>query len=70
MRRAVIELVGNIAPTAFGPSIQPLKKRISSSNLAASFLPSCPAILTAPIVVIRQVYAALDWLGKATIRKV
>ncbi len=45
MRRAVMELVGNIAPTAFGPSIQPLKKRISSSNLAASFLPSCPAIL-------------------------
>ncbi len=34
--RAVIEEVGTMEPTVFGPCIIPLKKRISSSN----FLPS------------------------------
>ena len=38
MRRAVTELVGMIEPTAFGLSIQPLKKRSSSSNLSAKAL--------------------------------
>ena len=36
IRRAVTELVGTIEPTAFGLSIQPLKKRSSSSNFVAS----------------------------------
>jgi hypothetical protein len=34
--RAVMEEVGTMEPTVFGPCIIPLKKRISSSN----FLPS------------------------------
>ena len=38
MRFAVIELVGMIDPTALGLSIQPLKKRSSSSNFSASAL--------------------------------
>ena len=38
MRRAVTELVGMMEPTALGLSIQPLKKRSSSSNFSAKAL--------------------------------
>ena len=48
MRRAVTELVGIIDPTAFGLSIQPLKKRSSSSNLVASDFRKPRAIFPSP----------------------